>query len=185
MVKSLVSEQFLMCAAFNYFTMMEDDDLVSILDSRQPVGNGNRVLPLRILDSAVWIASSVSVSIFAVASSSTRIFGLAAIVLAKAINCLCPLEKVEPRSVTFCAYPSSSFSMKESAWTNSAALLISASVKSLLCSLILSRVFRRTRTDPVAQVPFYRAVLLPDNFLSNDYQLKYRRVQTHRNASTG
>ncbi len=58
------------------------------------------VRPSMSFSSASVMRLSVSVSMFAVASSSTRIAGSRARVRAKEMSCLCPAERVLPRSVT-------------------------------------------------------------------------------------
>ena len=95
------------------------------------------ILPFLIFSSEFWINSSVSESIFAVASSSINIFGLLAIVLANVSSCLSPLEKVAPLSVTILSYLSSSLSIKLCASTNLAASITSSLVNSSLYILIL------------------------------------------------
>lgn len=57
---------------------------------------------------ASWISRSVWESMFAVASSRIRIFGLKATALAKAKSCLWPTERVAPRSPSSVSYPAGS-----------------------------------------------------------------------------
>lgn len=61
------------------------------------------------------IASSVWVSMLAVASSSTNIDGLCAKILANAINCFSPFENAVPLSFATSSIPSFCFSINASA----------------------------------------------------------------------
>ena len=95
------------------------------------------VLPSIIVFRAFWISNSVSVSMLAVASSMTRIFGSMASVLAKLNSCLWPADKVEPLSVTASSYFSGSLSMNVLALTAMLDSTICSSVMSGLSSLML------------------------------------------------
>ena len=69
----------------------------------------NVVLPFFSTSIACWMISSVSVSIFDVASSNMRIAGSNANALAKETSCLCPEDRVLPFSITGSSNPFSKF----------------------------------------------------------------------------
>ena len=79
---------------------------------------------------------SVSVSMLAVASSNINICGLCTTVRAKLNNCLCPLEKSLPPSLTSVSKPNSCLLINESALTYSQAFLIASSLISSSLKLI-------------------------------------------------
>ena len=97
------------------------------------------VLPLRSASMPFCTSISVWVSILDVASSSIRILGSEIIVLAKAISCLCPIERPAPFSFNTVSYPFSSFIIKSCALTAFAAAIISSSDASSFPYIILSR----------------------------------------------
>ena len=97
------------------------------------------VRPRETLVTERWISCSVSVSMEAVASSSTNTAGSCAMARAKDSSWRCPAEKVEPRSVTGVSMPCGSLSMKSRAHA-------SRSARST-CSSVISRLPSRTFSE--------------------------------------
>ena len=79
---------------------------------------------------AAWISCSVWVSMEEVASSKTKILGLAKTARAKEMSCFSPVDRRSPPSPTSLSQPFSSFATTVSAETARAAASIYSSVAS-------------------------------------------------------